>query len=276
MPAPNLLSPEHLAELHDARKRLEHPGLTIKLASTLGAPIEKILARLPDFAGNLVNDATRLALEKCLSLAMRSIRKKSLGNGATQRNAEAEKRSGRLHKLAVAATGAAGGAFGFVSLPIELPLTTTLMFRSISEIARAHGEDLHAEETQLQCIMVLAMGGPSAADDDASYGYFVVRGALAQTLASATSELAGKSAASHGSAFVTKLLHSVAARFSAQVGEQAAAKAVPIVGAVLGAAINTIFIEHFQEMAHGHFTVRRLERLYGPAAVKLAYERVGE
>lgn len=42
-----------------------------------------------------------------------------------------------------------------------------------------------------------------------------------------------------------------------------AAQALPVVGALGGAAVNYAFIEHFQDVARGHFTVRRLERLYG-------------
>jgi hypothetical protein len=203
-------------------------------------------------------------------LAIRSIKKDASARP------DKERRTSRIHQLAVAATGAVGGAFGFISLPVELPVTTIVMFRSIGEIAHAHGEDLSDPDTQMQCLMVLAMGGPTPEDDESSYGYFVVRGALAQTVASASAELAGKGAASHGSTFVTKLIHSVAARFSAQVGEQAAAKAIPVVGAVFGAAINTVFINHFQEMARGHFTIRRLERQYGEEVVRQAYEHAGE
>ena len=33
------------------------------------------------------------------------------------------------------------------------------------------------------------------------------------------------------------------------------------------------FIDHFQEVARAHFTVRRLERRYGKDAVRVAYER---
>ncbi|GAH40179.1 unnamed protein product, partial [marine sediment metagenome] len=46
------------------------------------------------------------------------------------------------------------------------------------------------------------------------------------------------------------------------------------IGAVLGATVNTLFIDHFQQMAHGHFTVRRLERKYGSVAVKAAYQAI--
>ena len=68
-----------------------------------------------------------------------------------------------------------------------------------------------------------------------------------------------------------RLMNAIAARFSAQVSEQVAAKSIPAIGAVLGAVVNTVFIDHFQQTAHGHFTVRRLERLYGSAAVEAAY-----
>ncbi len=55
------------------------------------------------------------------------------------------------------------------------------------------------------------------------------------------------------------------------VTEEAAAKAVPIVGAAAGGTINYLFMDHFQEMARGHFIVKRLEQKYGTAAVERAY-----
>ena len=51
------------------------------------------------------------------------------------------------------------------------------------------------------------------------------------------------------------------------------AQAVAVVGALGGAAVNLAFIEHFQDLAHGHFTVRRLERVYGTDAVRAEYGR---
>jgi hypothetical protein len=35
--------------------------------------------------------------------------------------------------------------------------------------------------------------------------------------------------------------------------------------------VNVVFIDHFTEVARGHFTVRRLERFHGPAAVRAAW-----
>ena len=43
-------------------------------------------------------------------------------------------------------------------------------------------------------------------------------------------------------------------------------------GAAGGAAINYAFIDHFQVLARGHFTVRRLERIYGPDVVRAEYD----
>ncbi len=47
-----------------------------------------------------------------------------------------------------------------------------------------------------------------------------------------------------------------------------------MIGAVGGAAINLAFVEHFQDLARGHFTVRRLERVYGPELVRAEYDRL--
>ncbi|WP_175702973.1 EcsC family protein [Burkholderia ambifaria] len=263
------LSPEDLDALRRAKQVLESPSLTMKLTGMLGAPVEKMIARLPDFATGKINDATQLALRKCLNIALRT-----LGKPQTP-DAEPDKPSNLLHKLAVATTGAAGGAFGFLALPVELPVTTTLIFRSVCDIARSEGEDLGSVDTQLQCLAVLGMGGnPDKDEEDADLGYFVLRGALAQAISKASTDITTKGIAAHSSAAVFKLVQTVASRFSVQVTEQMAAKSIPAIGAVLGATVNTLFIDHFQQMAHGHFTVRRLERKYGSVAVKAAYQAI--
>jgi hypothetical protein len=50
-----------------------------------------------------------------------------------------------------------------------------------------------------------------------------------------------------------------------------AAQSVPVIGAAGGALINILFIDHFQDMARGHFIVRRLERKYGEESVEATY-----
>ncbi|BAO85327.1 EcsC family protein [Caballeronia cordobensis] len=266
------LTPEDFAALSRAKELLESPSLTMKLASVVGAPIEKLMGRLPGVAQEKVDEATQIALKKCLQLALRTLGRSSPSDSLLA--PPPDKPHNLMHKLAVATTGAAGGAFGLFALPVELPVTTTLMFRSICDIARSEGEDVHRVETQLQCLMVLGMGGTRASDDNADLGYFIVRGALAQSVSRATSDIASKGLSSHGSTALLKFLPTIASRFSVQVSEQVAAKSIPAIGAVLGAMVNTVFIDHFQQMAHGHFTVRRLERRYGASAVERAYQTI--
>ncbi|WJF90681.1 EcsC family protein [Paraburkholderia bonniea] len=264
------LSTADLSVLRHAKHELESPALAMKLASIVGAPLEKLLARMPASANEKVAEATQIALRKCLNIALRTLG----SHDSSTPSGTPDKPRNLLHKFAVATTGAAGGAFGLFALPVELPVTTTLMFRSICDVARSEGEDLNSIDTQLQCLAVLGMGGTSKTDDDAEFGYFIMRGALAQAVSKASAEVAAKGFTTHGSAALLRLVQTIAARFSTQVSEQIAAKSIPALGAVLGAMVNTVFIDHFQQAAHGHFTVRRLERQYGTAAVEAAYQAI--
>jgi EcsC protein family len=76
-----------------------------------------------------------------------------------------------------------------------------------------------------------------------------------------------------GAPVLVRFIAQVASRFGVVVTQKLAAQAVPVIGAVGGAAVNYAFIDHFQEVARAHFIVRRLERRYGKDAVRAAYER---
>lgn len=255
-----------LAALRRAKQLLEHPGLAIKLANLAGKPVEWALARLPARAGALVARATQAALDRALALAIRS-----LGDG------DGPPRDWR-HRAAVWSSGAAGGVFGLLALPVELPLSTTVMLRSIAEHARAQGEDLSSPEARLSCLLVLALGGRSRGDDASEAGYFAVRLAFGRAVAQAAEYVAGKAAAKEvaeqTAPALVRLVTGIAARFGVAVEDKAMAQLLPLVGAAGGALINQVFIAHFQEMAEGHFTVRRLERAHGAEAVRQAYQRL--
>jgi glycerate kinase len=64
----------------------------------------------------------------------------------------------------------------------------------------------------------------------------------------------------------------IAARFGLEVSEKVAAQLIPVAGAAGGLALNVMFTSHFQRLAEGHFTVRRLERKYGTEFVREQYE----
>jgi len=252
-----------LEDLTDAVGMLENPGLIAKVSDAVGTPIEYVLATLPRGAGDTITRVTRDSLMAAVNLAVKTMNPRGRS-----------KPRSRSHQALAGLTGGIGGAFGLIALPIELPITTTVIMRSIADIARSEGEDLSDLGSRLACLEVFAMGGSSDEDDAAESGYFAVRTALAQAVSEATRYVANRVVIEDGAPVIVRLLAQIAARFNTVVGEKIVAQGVPIVGALGGATINVLFIEHFQDMARGHFIVRRLERKYGEDEVKSAYREI--
>jgi hypothetical protein len=252
-----------LDALAEALRIMNSPSLAIRLANAVGIPIERLIANLPPNWSGAVTRAAGAAIQRALEAAV-----STMDPGRRLRAANA------FHKLAVGASGGIGGFFGVGALVVELPVSTTLMLRSIADIARSEGEDVRSVETRLACLEVFALGGLSAKDDAADAGYYAVRAALAAAMREAAEYLAERGVASRGAPVLVRLISQIASRFSAAVSEKVAAQAVPVVGAVGGAAVNLAFIDHFQNMARAHFTIRRLERRYGPDAVRAALEQI--
>jgi len=253
-----------LAALRSAVSALEHPGLAARLTNMVGKPIELIGYALPASASQAITAATSKALEMALEVALRGMHQAPRA------------RSQRLHKALAVASGAAGGAFGLATLPIELPLSTIIMLRSIAEIARSEGEDLSDPEAALSCVQVFALGGRPGSADASESGYFAVRGMLAKSVTQAARFVVERGAVEEGGPVLVRFITQVASRFGLVVTQKLAAQAIPLVGALGGASVNYAFIQHFQEVARGHFTVRRLERAYGKEAVRKAYERFAQ
>lgn len=148
------------------------------------------------------------------------------------------------------------------------------MLRSIADIARSEGEDLSNPEAALSCVEVFALGGRSGSADASKSGYFAVRGILAKTVTEAARFVAERGVITEGAPILLKFVTQVAARFGLVLTQKIAAQALPVVGALGGAAANYAFIDHFQDVARGHFTVRRLERLYGMERIRSEYDLI--
>ena len=88
--------------------------------------------------------------------------------------------------------------------------------------------------------------------------------------------MAEKGIVQDGAPAVIRFIVQVAARYGIVVSEKTAAQALPLVGAAGGALVNALFMDHFQEVARGHFIVRRLERSYDPETVRRAYVEASE
>lgn len=257
-------------DLQRAVDLLESPTLTAKMANLIGSPLEFAVKRLPDSVSRRIHGAVEAALFKSAQAAL-----------WTMDNTPGKAASTRWHKLAAATSGAVGGAFGFTTLFIELPVSTTIMMRSVADVARSEGFDLREMSTRHACLEVFALGGNSGKDDASETGYYITRGFTAEVMRHLSAELAGRAVGGspvmigltpkEAGKWLAKLVEKVAARFGVVVTEKFAAQAVPIVGAVAGATLNTMFTDYYQDVARGHFIVRRLERSYGYETVRAAY-----
>lgn len=262
-PMPSSFSGQDEADLRRAKLLLEHPGLAIQIANLLGAPIEHVIAkRLPKRAAALIDKAANAAVTAAFKAAVVTLRKDRLGKPSRK----------WLHRGVAISAGAVGGFFGWAGLALELPFTTTAILRSIADIARAEGESPHDLDTRLACIEVLAFAGSGKNDEGVESSYFATRAALAQQVTAVSRHIVHRGLSESGAPAVVRLINAIASRFSVPVTEKVALEAAPIVGAFTGAALNAVFISHFQKVAQGHFIVRRLERAHGIDAVRLAYE----
>jgi hypothetical protein len=256
------LSEEDWEALRGAVRALEGTSFAARISALAGRPITLLGQALPRAISEAVSRATEIALTRALRYALRTIPGEP-GDPET-----------RIHKALAALSGAMGGALGFSAVLIELPISTTIMLRSIARIAQSEGEDLGDPETAVACLQVFALGGRSGSAHLHESGYFAVRAAMARSVTQAVQQIAGRGVIDESASAVVRLLSQIASRFGAVVSQKVAAQAVPVLGALGGATVNAVFIDHFQTLARGHFTVRRLERAYGKGTVRLAYDHI--
>ncbi len=263
---------QDMADLSRAVALLEAPTLTARMANLVGSPLEFAVRKLPSSVSSRIQSLTETALHKAAQAALWSMDKKQPGKPA----------SPRLHKLAAAASGALGGAGGLPALAIELPLSTTIIMRAVADVARSEGFDLNDFATRQACLEVFALGGNAEGDDASETGYYLARGFTTELMRHLSAELAGSAVSGgHGlllglgpkeaGKWLARLVEKIAARFGVVVSEKFVAQTVPVIGAVAGATLNTLFTGYYQDMARGHFIIRRLEHKYGFETVRLAY-----
>jgi hypothetical protein len=263
--SPSQLSAEDQEALLRAYRALEHPSLAARASSVLGAPVEQGLRLLPQDWYARVHRAAEAAIAKALGLAINSLGRKPPAGAHDE-----------VHRLLAISSGAVGGFFGLPALLIELPVTTVILLRSIADVAHARGEDLSLPETRLACLEVFAIGGRSHDDDYAEIGYYELRAMLAWHFSRVFDLVTKGSAAGERLPATIQLVRAIAARFGIVVSDKAAAQLVPVAGALAGALANAMFLQHFQIVADGHFTIRQLERSYGREIVEATYRGLAE
>ncbi|QCX01541.1 EcsC family protein [Aggregatimonas sangjinii] len=256
------LSIEDELVLINAKKKMEDIGWAMKGLNKVGNVIEGRLQMLPKKRQKWLQELSFKVLHSVVRSNLFSMKK----NGAKTAPWN------RTYKALVTSSGAIGGAFGATAFAVDLGITTKLMMRSIMDIARSEGEDLNEMDTQLACLQVFALGGKSKHDNSLETGYYASRIAVGSAVKGGTKTLGALVVGSPNP--ILAALAVIASRFSIQVSEKFVAQAVPVLGAAGGASINLAFLSHFQQMAHAHFSIRRLERIYGEELVKESYEQL--
>ena len=256
------LTEQESAELLWAYKHLEHPSLAARLSDVLASPIEEGLALLPKKWRKRVERTALASIHQALKLAI----------GSMDLIAPSESHN-LLHKLAATGMGAVSGFFGPLTLLAELPVTTTLILRSIADIAHAEGEDLTQQEARIACVQVFALGGRTQEDDAAELGYYGMRITLGLYFERDIVDYVANTQGPHIPALI-EFVRAIAARFGVVISNKTAAQMVPVAGALSAGLMNLIFMNHYQDVARGHFIIRRLERTHGIEQIKQAYEEL--
>lgn len=250
---------QDLSDLQTAVALFESPSIIVRMSSLIGSPIEEAVKKLPTAVSKKVNNIIGSALHKAADAALWSLDNEPNRSAST-----------KLHKLYAATSGALGGAFGFTSLFIELPISTTIIMRAVADVARSEGFDLNLFTTKTACIEVFALGANTKTDDNSTdTGYYLSRSFMTKSMNHLSKELA-EIATKHGAGTIThishnqagkwfsKLIETVASQFGIVITNKFAAQVVPIIGAITGATINTLFTSFYQDMARGHFIINKI------------------
>ncbi|MGV6847683.1 MAG: EcsC family protein [Marinibacterium sp.] len=201
-------------------------GRAVRLLNLAGAQAESLIDRLPVAVRSALTGAT----EQALIGAMRA---------ATSSRRVVPDQAPWVKTALATGLGAAGGAGGMPTALAELPVTTTLLLRSIQDVARQQGFDPLADNVTFDCIRVLSAAGPLTHDDGADLGFFGVRLTLS------------------GGA-LQKMVSAVAPRLAQSLGQKLAVQSVPVLGALAGATTNYVYAGYYQNIAQVHFGLRRL------------------
>jgi hypothetical protein len=255
------LTPSEIQFINEAQAFLENPSFLVKAANLVGKPLEKGLKMLPASVQTKVHGAVEVSIKRGLEIVSKSVVQEAQ---SFEQAIAVSRKQGWFHTAASFATGVVGGFFGVASLPVELPVTTAIMLRSIVSTARDFGHDISTPDVQLECLYVLSLG--SSGDKAVQSVYWTSRLAFSDIIRHAAREIEKNSGP-----LLLRFLAQVASRYELVVSEKALAELVPVVGAIGGGAINAAFSEHFNTAARFHFGLRALEKKYGEDVVQAAY-----
>jgi hypothetical protein len=128
----------------------------------------------------------------------------------------------------------------------------TLFLNAIRAEARAAGLDPDEDWVRAECLEVFAAGSPLKQDDGVNTSFIGTRLALTGST-------------------VQNLIATIAPKLAAVLGQKLAAQAVPVIGAVSGAAMNAAFLAYYREIARVRFALLKLAQVHGAEAVEAEF-----
>lgn len=257
--APMALDSTSMTELQQALERVESGrGVIVRLADLMGGAVGQAarlgvrsLGMAPAFQAKLQSVAES-AITRAFDAAILGM--KPTEDARAEPGALSQWRDPAV-RTAVAVSGAVGGFTGLPGLVADVGFTTMTIMREIARIAREQGEDLSTVEARTACLEVFALRAfPFAArDQESELGYF-----------SARAMLRGRP--------VVMLISEVATHYGLGLSRKLAVQMMPVAGALCGASLNSAFLAHYRAVAQAHFTIRRLEREFGPEVRRTAQD----
>lgn len=209
-------------------------GPLIALMNRLGSTVETQMKALPAPVRAQIDRVTAAALTAAFGLAAQGARAPDLGAQGPM--------------LAVMATGAAGGFGGLPTAIAELPVTVTVILHAIRAAATEAGFDPDDPAIRAECLTIFGAGSPLEGDDGVNAG-----------LVSARLAVSGST--------VAQIVATVAPRLATALGQKVIAQAVPVLGAITGAALNAAYMRYYREIARIRFALLRLGAAHGNDAV---------
>lgn len=226
-----------------ARRARKANGPLMTVLNKVGGKIEAQLALLPAGIRRQIEALTFASLERALGVAALGRHAPDLGPAAAP--------------LAAALSGAAGGAGGLATSIAELPVTITLILGTIRAAAEAEGFDPDDPAVKAEILRCFASGTPMGGDDGVNTAFIGARVTVT------------------GPA-LQKLIATLAPKIAATLSQKLAAQAVPVLGALSGAAISAAFLRHYRELARIRFRLLRLSQAHGAERVVTRFVAAAE
>ena len=212
-----------------AKQYQDASGVFISLANYVGSKIEKLTDTLPDEFEQSLQNIIKGALEKAYDIA---------DNISGQSYAPTVHND--FYKVTATASGAITGIAGVEGAAVDLPIVITTMFGSFQKIASQYGFERSADETKLECLKVFSMDGPLNEDEELDLSFVDAKLTLTDPA-------------------ISDLIAAISQRLAVIMGQKLGASAVPILGAISGAAVNYAFMAYYEDMAHIRFRLKQLQ-----------------